>query len=58
MVSLKIAKSGCRVGISSRHVSVSGVPQGDLLCAILFNYRKLYMLIGKFSNKNVLKCIL
>ena len=35
--------------------SVSGVPQGDLLCAILFYYRKLYMQIGRFSIKNV-KC--
>ena len=34
---------------------MSGVPQGDLLFAILFYYRKLYMQIGRFSIKNV-KC--
>ena len=34
---------------------MSAVPQRDLLCAILFYYRKLYMQIGRFSIKNV-KC--
>ena len=41
----KIAKIGCPCRNIFQAGSVSGVLQGELLCAILFYYRKLYMQI-------------
>ena len=50
-----MAQNACPCRNIFEACSVSGVPQGDLLSAILFYYRKLYLQIGRFSIKNV-KC--
>ena len=52
---LKYSQNGCPCRNIFEACSVSGVPQGDLLFAILFYKRTLYMQIGRFSIKNV-KC--